>query len=67
MSNHNTADFRAIKKFNQLKHACFEAKIGLGKKSLAILFKDINALKRQLKRKKTASSKKRRAAFLHST
>jgi hypothetical protein len=42
--------------------ACFEAKAGPGKKSLAFifLFEEINALKRQLQLKpeKTASSKK---------
>jgi hypothetical protein len=38
-----------------------EAKAGPGKKSLAflVLFKEINALKRQLNPEKTASSKKR--------
>jgi hypothetical protein len=61
--NHNTADCRAIDKLKQQKKnkACFEAKDGPGKKSLAFLFKEINALKRQLKPKKTASSKKRKA------
>jgi hypothetical protein len=41
--------------------ACFEAKAGPGKKSLALLFEEINALKSklQLKPEKTASSKKR--------
>jgi hypothetical protein len=62
-NNHNTADCRAIAKFKQQKKnkACFEAKVGPRKKSLAFLclFKEINALKRQLKPEKTASSKKR--------
>jgi hypothetical protein len=60
-NNHNTADCRAIAKFKQQKNkkACFEAKAGPGKKSLAFLFEDINVLKRQLKPEKTASSKKR--------
>jgi hypothetical protein len=64
-NNHNTADCRAIAKFEQQKNnkAGFEAKAGPGKKSLAflILFEEINALKRQLqlKPKKTAGSKKR--------
>jgi hypothetical protein len=60
-NNHNTADCRAIAKFKQQKKnkACFEAKAGPGKKSLAFLFEEINALKRQLKPEKTASSKKR--------
>jgi hypothetical protein len=61
-NNHNTADCRAIAKFKQQKNnnACFEAKAGPGKKSLALCFpfKVINALKRQLKPEKTASSKK---------
>jgi hypothetical protein len=63
-SNHNTADCRAIAKFKQQKNnkAFFEAKAGPGKKSLAflILFEEINALKRQLKPEKTASSKERK-------
>jgi hypothetical protein len=48
-----------IKQQNKNK-ACFEAKAGLGKKSLAFLFlfEEINALKRQLKPEKTGSSKK---------
>jgi hypothetical protein len=60
-NNHNTADCRAIAKFKQQKKACFEAKAGPRKKSLAflVLLKEINALKRQLKPEKTASSKKR--------
>jgi hypothetical protein len=38
-NNHNTADCRAIAKFKQQKNnkACFEAKAGPGKKSLAFL------------------------------
>jgi hypothetical protein len=72
-NNHNTADCRAIDKFKQQKSnkACFEAKTGPGKKSLAflVLFEEINALKRQLKPEKTASSKKRtrKAEFILST
>jgi hypothetical protein len=59
-NTHNTADCRVIAKFKQQKKACFEAKAGHGKKSLdfLILFEEINALKRQLKTEKTASSKK---------
>jgi hypothetical protein len=64
-NNHNTTDCRAIAKFKQQKKACFEAKAGPGKKSLAFLslFEKINALKRQLQLKpeKTARSKKRKA------
>jgi hypothetical protein len=52
-NNHNTADCRAIAKFTQQENnkACFEAKAGPGKKSLAFLFifEEINSLKRQLK------------------
>jgi hypothetical protein len=61
LNNHNTADCRAITKFKQQKKAHFGAKPGPGKKSLAFLFEEINALKRQLKPEKTASSKKRKA------
>jgi hypothetical protein len=61
--NHNTADCRAIAKFKQQKKkkACFEAKAGPGKKSLAflVIFKEINALKRRLNPENTASSMKR--------
>jgi hypothetical protein len=60
-NNHNTADCIAIAKFKQQKKACFEAKSRPRKKSLAFLFlfKEISALKRQLKPEKTASNKKR--------
>jgi hypothetical protein len=49
-NNHNNADFRAIAKFKQQKNnkARFEAKYEPGKKSLAFLFEEINALKGQL-------------------
>jgi hypothetical protein len=59
-NNHNMADCRAIAKFKQQKKARFEAKAEPGKKSLDFLclFEEINALKRQLKPEKTASSKK---------
>jgi hypothetical protein len=65
-NNHNTADCRAIAKFKQQKKrkACFEAKYGPGKMSLAFLFEKINALKRQLKPEKGAKSKKRKAASI---
>jgi hypothetical protein len=54
------ADCRVISKFKQQKKACFEAKAGPRKKSLAFLsvFEEINTLKRQLKPEKIASSKK---------
>jgi hypothetical protein len=57
--NHNTADCRAIAKFKQQKWACFEAKPETGKKPLAFLFEEINALKRRLKTEKTVRSKKK--------
>jgi hypothetical protein len=70
-NNHNTADCRAIAKFKQQKNnkACFEAKAGPRKKSLAFIFEEINALKRQLQLKpeKTSSSKKRKAESILST
>jgi hypothetical protein len=66
-NNHNTADCREIAKFKQQKTSCFEAKAGPGKKSLAFLFEEINALKRQLKPEKTASSKKRKGKSILST
>jgi hypothetical protein len=48
-NNHNTADSRAIAKLKQQKKnkARFEAKAESGKNSLAFLFEEINALKRQ--------------------
>jgi hypothetical protein len=62
-NNRNTADCRVISKFKQQKNnkSCFEAKAGPGKKPLTFLwcFEETNALKRQLKPEKTASSKKR--------
>jgi hypothetical protein len=66
-NNHNKADFRVIAKFKQQKKAHFEAKDGPGKKSLAFLFEEINALKRQLKPEKTTGSKKRKAESILST
>jgi hypothetical protein len=65
-NSNKTADCRAIAKFKQQKKKkkpSFEAKSGLGNNSLAFLFlfEEINALKRQLKPEKTASSKKRKA------
>jgi hypothetical protein len=66
-NNHNTADCRAIAKFKQQTEACIETKAGPGKKSLAFLFEEINALKRQLKPENTASSKKRKDESILST
>jgi hypothetical protein len=45
-NNNNKADCKAIAKFKQQKKACFEAKAGPRKKSLAFLFEGINALKK---------------------
>jgi hypothetical protein len=55
-------DCRAIAKFKLQKKACFKAKAEPIKKSLVYicLFKEINALERQLRPEKTASSKKRK-------
>jgi hypothetical protein len=58
-NNHNTADYRAIDKFKQHKEARFEAKSEAGKKSLAFLFEETTALKRQLEPEKGKNSKKR--------
>jgi hypothetical protein len=72
-NNHNTADCKAIAKFNQQKNNKdrFEAKAEPRKKSLSFLclFEEINALKRQvqLKHEKTAISKKRKAESILST
>jgi hypothetical protein len=68
-NNHKADDCRSIAKFKQQENnwACFEAKDGPGKKTLAFPFEEINALKRPLKPEKTASSKKRKAEFIHST
>jgi hypothetical protein len=68
-NSQNKTDCRAIAKFKQQKNnrACFEDKAGPGKNSLAILFEEINALKRQLKSEKTASIKKRKAESILST
>jgi hypothetical protein len=51
-NNHNTADCRAVAKFKQQKKACFEAKDGPGKNSLAflVLFEEINPLKKAVER-----------------
>jgi hypothetical protein len=59
-NNHNTADCRAIAMLKQQKKACFDANAGPRKKSMALVFEEINAIKRKLllKPEKTASSKK---------
>ena len=56
-NNHNTADCRAIAKAKQQKKAHFEAKDFPRKKSFSFLFEEINAIIRQLKPAKTATSK----------
>ena len=66
-NNHNTADCQAIAKAKQQKKVHFEAKAVPGKKSLAFLFEEINAIKRQLKPAKIAASKKRKVESLLST
>jgi hypothetical protein len=66
-NNHNTDDCRTFAKFKQQKKAFFEAKAGPGNESLAFLFEEINALKRQLSLEKTACSKKTKAESILST
>jgi hypothetical protein len=68
-NNHNTADFTAIAKFKQQKNnkTWFEAKAVPRKKSLAFLFEEINALKRQLNPEKTARRAQRKAESILST
>jgi alkylhydroperoxidase family enzyme len=61
------ADCRAIANFKQQKKTHIETKSGLGKKSLALHFEEINPLKRQLKPEKTTSNKKRKAESILST
>jgi hypothetical protein len=56
-------DCRAISKFKQQKKIGFENKYGPGKNSLPFLLKEINELKMQLKPKKNANSKKRKAEY----
>jgi hypothetical protein len=43
-NNHNKTDYREIVKFKQQKKGCFVVKSGPGKKSLAFLFEEMNAL-----------------------
>jgi hypothetical protein len=50
-NKHKTADCGAINKSKQQKKARFEVKAGPGKKSLALLLEEINALKKQLQLK----------------
>jgi hypothetical protein len=44
-SNHDMSDCSAIAMFKKQRKACFEARDGPGKKSLAFIFKEINAQK----------------------
>jgi hypothetical protein len=60
-NSHNKANCSVVAKFKQQKKACFETKAEPGRKSLAFLFVEINALNIQFKPEKTASSKKRNA------
>jgi hypothetical protein len=48
-NNHNMAGCRTIAKAKQQKQAPSEAKAVSGRKSLAFVFEEINAIKRQLK------------------
>jgi len=67
-TNHNTADCKAIMRAKQHKKAKSEAKAVPGKKALAFLFEEINALKKQLKPPaKGTNPKKRKAESLLST
>jgi hypothetical protein len=68
-NNHNMADCRAIEKFKKQKNTCFEAKSEPGKKSLALIFEEIKALKSHLQSKpeKNSSSKKRKTESILST
>jgi hypothetical protein len=60
-NDHKTADCRTIAKFKQQKKAHFEARAGPGNKSFALLFKEINALKSQLRFKPKRLQAVRRA------
>jgi hypothetical protein len=59
-SRHSTANCRVIAKFKLQKKACFEAKNGSGKKSLAFVFplEKVNPFKRQLNPEKLQAVKK---------
>jgi hypothetical protein len=59
-NNHNTADCREISNFKQQEKPHHEDKYGPRNKSLAFIFEEINALKRQLMPENTASSKKKK-------
>jgi hypothetical protein len=65
--NHNRADCRAIAKLRKMTF--FESKSGPRMKCLVMffLFKEINALKRQLKPEMIANSKKGKSQYLLST
>jgi hypothetical protein len=66
-NNHNTADCRAIAKTKQQKKVRFEAKSVPKRQSLAFLFEETNALKRQWKPEKFIMNKKRKVESLLST
>jgi hypothetical protein len=63
-NNYNTEDKIAFYNSNYQKKIHFEAKAFPGKKSLAFLLKEINALKRHLKPAKEASFKKSISVFV---
>jgi hypothetical protein len=58
---------KQLPNLNSRKRLALKPKAEPGKKSLAFLFEEIDALKRQLKPEKTASSKKRKAESILST
>jgi hypothetical protein len=66
-NNHNMADCREITKDKQQNKALYEDKAVPGKKSLAFLLEEINAIKRQLKPPIYANFKKRKVESLLST
>jgi hypothetical protein len=61
--NHNTDDCRAITKLNSIKRLALKPNLYPKRRiwSFLFIFEGFNALKRQLKPEKTASSKKRKA------
>jgi hypothetical protein len=61
-ANHNTANCKAIMRDKQHKKAKSEAKAVPGKKALAYLFEEINALKKQLKSPAKGTNPKKRKA-----
>ena len=66
-NNHNIANCTEITKAKQQKKAHSEVKSVPGKKALAFLFEEINALKKQLKPAKEVIPRKWKAESLLST